>query len=45
VTLPDLLLFGSESLSDGADEIRALGSFGPDWGIDTAEIRWRDAAL
>ena len=45
VTLPDLLLFGSESLSEGADEIRALGSFGPDWGIDTAEIRWRDAAL
>jgi hypothetical protein len=45
VTLPDLLVFGSESLSDGVDEIRVLGSFGPDWGIDTAEIVWRDAAL
>lgn len=45
VTLPDLIVFGSESLSDGVDEIRALGSFGPDWGIDTAEINWRDAAL
>ena len=38
VVLPDFLLFGSKSLSVGADDIRALGSFGLDWGVESAEI-------
>jgi hypothetical protein len=45
VVLPDIMLFGSKSLKVGTDEIRALGSFGLDWGVDSAEIIWRDAAL
>lgn len=45
VTLPDFMLFGSKTLVTGDDDIRALGSFGRDWGVETAEIVWRDAAL
>lgn len=45
VTLPDLLLFGSRTLNVGNDDVRAVGNFGNDWSVESAEIVWRDAAL
>jgi hypothetical protein len=42
---PDLLLFGTDSLENGNEEVRAAGYFGMTWGIEPGEIVWRDGAL
>lgn len=45
IAYPDLLLFSADSLTQGAKEIRAVGYFANDWGINDAELEWRDLAL
>ena len=45
VVLPDLMLFGVETLRVGVDEVRAVGFFGPNWLLQTGDIAWRDTAL
>lgn len=42
---PDLLLFGTQSLSEGNQDVRAAGYFGIGWTVEPGEIVWRDAAL
>lgn len=45
VAYPDFMLFGPDVLTDGPEDIRAIGYFGNDWKVDTGEIVWRDVAL
>lgn len=45
VAYPDLLLFGPETLTEGSEDIRAVGYFGNDWKVNSGEIVWRDLAL
>ena len=45
VVLPDLVVFGADSVEQGTSDFRAAGFFGNDWGLETGEIAWRDAAL
>jgi hypothetical protein len=42
---PDLLLYSSQSLLTGNDDVRAAGFFGIAWTVEPGEIVWRDAAL
>ncbi len=42
---PDLLLYSSQSLMTGNDDVRAAGFFGIAWTVEPGEIVWRDAAL
>jgi hypothetical protein len=41
VGLPDVTVFGAEMLEQGAVGVRVAGFFGPTWGLDGAELRWR----
>jgi predicted esterase len=45
VAFPDVLIVGPGYLTDGLDDVRMTGYFGPDWGVNSGEIAWRDAAL
>jgi hypothetical protein len=45
VAYPDFMLFGPNVLTDGTEDIRAIGYFGNDWKVDSGEIVWRDVAL
>lgn len=45
VAYPDWLLIGPEALTSGDPGIRAAGYFAEDWGVDDADIAWRDLAL
>lgn len=50
VTYPDLMIFGPAAFrpSTGKQprgDIRTLGTFGPNWNVDTGNIVWRDLAL
>jgi hypothetical protein len=42
VGYPDLLLFDSDTLTQGASGVRAAGYFGVDWGVKRGEIAWRE---
>jgi dienelactone hydrolase len=39
---PDCLVIGSEMLTRGADGLRVVGFFGPDWQVDSGEFAWHD---
>lgn len=41
VAYPDCSLYGSETLAQGADGVRAAGFFGMDWGVDSGDFFWR----
>ena len=45
VAYPDFMLFGPNVLTEGTEDIRAIGYFGNDWKVDSGEIVWRDVAL
>ena len=45
VAYPDLMIIGPGVLSEGTNDIRAWGYFGPDWKIDSGDIAWRDPSL
>ena len=42
VGYPDLVLIGADTLETGAIGVRAAGFFGPDWGLETGEVAWRE---
>ncbi|WP_152054291.1 carboxylesterase family protein [Tautonia marina] len=42
VAYPDLTVLGPEVLAEGLEAVEAAGFFGPDWGVDSGEIVWRD---
>jgi hypothetical protein len=42
VALPDLTVFGVESLVEGADGARVAGFFGNDWTVENGEFAWRE---
>ncbi|WP_169981042.1 carboxylesterase family protein [Tautonia rosea] len=42
VAYPDLTVIGPEVLTEGLEAVEAAGFFGPDWGVDSGEIVWRD---
>jgi len=42
IAYPDVMVFGTDSLQDGASAIRGWGYFGPEWSLDSSDIAWRD---
>lgn len=41
-SFPDVLLYGPEMLEKGTGGVLAAGFLGEDWGVESAEIIWRD---
>jgi hypothetical protein len=42
VALPDVTVFGPETLARGTAGVRATGFFGNDWSVERGEIAWAD---
>ncbi|MEI6343296.1 MAG: prolyl oligopeptidase family serine peptidase [Verrucomicrobiota bacterium] len=42
VALPDVTVFGPETLSRGTAGVRATGYFGNDWSVERGEFAWSD---
>lgn len=45
IAYPDLIILGGGAVEKGDGDVRAAGYFGNDWGLDEADIAWRDLVL
>jgi dienelactone hydrolase len=41
-SFPDLIVYGPETLLEGAGGVRAAGFFGEDWSVENGEFAWRE---
>jgi hypothetical protein len=41
VGFPDLMIFDSSMLLNGASGVRAAGYFGNDWSVEKGDVVWR----